>query len=413
MAKRVVVTGMGTVNALGNNLADFWAAVKSNTCGITAITKFDASECASQVAGEVKDFSPGDFMDRKDAKRMAIFTQYAVAAATMAWKHAGLEGSHVDLERAGVIMGNGIGGMEVDDDAHLKMFKRGVGRIPPMTVPKMIMNEAAGNVSMNLGLKGPAHTLSTACASATDAIGVALDAVRAGRVDIAVTGGTEHTLTAYGIGGFSVIKALSTHYNDTPEKASRPFEKNRDGFVMGEGAGILVIESEAHAKARGATIYAELAGYGSTADAHHLTAPAPGGLGAARAMKLAVADAGLEMADIDYINAHGTSTPINDPTETAAIRAAFGEHADALKVSSTKSMTGHCLGAAGGVEAITGIMAMKDQFIPATLNYETQDPECDLDYVPNKGVEGRIRSFISSSLGFGGHNGVLCFKERS
>ena len=413
MAKRVVVTGMGTVNALGNNLEDFWQAVRSNTCGITAITKFDASECAARVAGEVKGFVAADFMARKAAKRMALFTQYAVAASAMAWKHAALEGTNFDPERAGVIMGNGIGGMEVDDDAHIKMMERGVGRIPPMTIPKMIINEAAGNVSMALGLKGPAHTVATACASATDAIGVALDAVRAGRMDIAVTGGTEHTLTAYGIGGFCVIKALSTGYNDTPEKASRPFDANRDGFVMGEGAGILVLESEEHAKARGATIYAEVAGYGSTADAYHLTAPEPGGAGAARAIRLALADAGLQTTDIDYINAHGTSTPINDPTETAAIRAAFGEHADALKVSSTKSMTGHCLGAAGGVEAIVSIMAIRDQFFPATLNYETPDPECDLDYVPNKGVEGRIRAALSTSLGFGGHNGVLCFKEMS
>ncbi len=413
MATRVVVTGMGTVNALGNSLEEFWQAVQSNTCGITAITRFDASECDARVAGEVKNFNPADFMDRKASRRMALFTQYAVAASGMAWRDAGLTDAAINMERAGVIMGNGIGGMEVDDDAHIKLQTRGPGRIPPMTVPKMIMNEAAGNVSMALGLKGPAHTVATACASATDAIGTALDAVRAGRMDVVVTGGTESTLTAYGIGGFQVIKALSTSYNDTPEKASRPFDANRDGFVMGEGAGILILESEEHAKARGARIYAEVAGYGSTADAYHLTAPEPGGAGAARAIRLALADAGLQPTDIDYINAHGTSTPINDPTETAAIRAAFGEHADSLKVSSTKGMTGHCLGAAGGVEAIASILAIRDQFFPATLNYETPDPECDLDYVPNTGVSGRIRAALSTSLGFGGHNGVLCFKEMS
>jgi 3-oxoacyl-[acyl-carrier-protein] synthase II len=310
-----------------------------------------------------------------------------------------------------VILGNGIGGKEVDGEGYKTLFERGPGRISPMLIPKMIPNEAAGNISMALNAKGPVHTVVTACASSTDALGVALDAVRAGRADVVISGGTESALDELCVGGFCALKALSTKYNDTPQKACRPFDRERDGFIMGEGAGVLILEEYGHAVRRGARIYAEFAGYGGTGDAFHLTAPHPEGEGAARAMRVALRDAGLKPEDIDYINAHGTSTPINDPTETKAIKAAFGPHAYHLKVSSTKSMTGHMVGAAGAVEAVACVMALQDQFFPATINQEFPDPECDLNYVPNKGVNGTIRAAMSISLGFGGHNGVVIFKK--
>ena len=333
-----------------------------------------------------------------------------MAAATDAWKDAGLDKGGVAPERAAVILGNGIGGREVDTEAYKMLAERGPSRLSPMTIPKIIPNEAAGNISMNLNIKGQVHTVVTACASGTDAMGVALDAIRAGRADVVVTGGTEAAITEFSIGSFCALKALSTKYNDTPLKACRPFDKNRDGFIMGEGAGVLVIEELEHARRRGARIYAELAGYGGTGDAFHLTAPQPDGEGAVRAIRLALADAGLQPEAVDYINAHGTSTPLNDPMETKAIKTVFGEHARRLKVSSTKSMTGHLIGAAGGVEAIVCVLALRDQFYPATINYETPDPECDLDYVPNVGVRAPLRVALSTSLGFGGHNGVLIFK---
>jgi 3-oxoacyl-[acyl-carrier-protein] synthase II len=348
-------------------------------------------------------------MPPKTAKRMARFSQFAVVAAMQAWADAKLEDA-CDLDRTGVIIGNGIGGNEVDCEAHVRLVERGPGRISAMTIPKMIVNEAAGNISMTLGIRGRIHTVVTACASGTDAIGVALDAVRSGRLDVVVTGGCESAITEYAMGGFCALKALSTAYNDCPEKASRPFDKDRDGFVMGEGGGILVLESYEHAKARGAKIYAEVAGYGGTGDAYHLTAPQPDGEGAARAIRLALADGGLTPADVDYVNAHGTSTAINDPTESKAIRAAFGAEADRLMVSSTKSMTGHCIGGAGGIEAIVCVKSIADGFVPPTLNLVEPGEDCDLDYVPNVGRECAVRAAISTSLGFGGHNGVLLVK---
>jgi 3-oxoacyl-[acyl-carrier-protein] synthase II len=409
MTKRVVVTGLGAVTPLGNSVADLWYGLRTGRSGLGPVTHFDSSRIPSRVAAEVKGFDPETYMPPKTAKRMARFSQFAVVAAMQAWADAKLEDA-CDLDRTGVIIGNGIGGNEVDCEAHVRLVERGPGRISAMTIPKMIVNEAAGNISMTLGIRGRIHTVVTACASGTDAIGVALDAVRSGRLDVVVTGGCESAITEYAMGGFCALKALSTAYNDCPEKASRPFDKDRDGFVMGEGGGILVLESYEHAKARGAKIYAEVAGYGGTGDAYHLTAPQPDGEGAARAIRLALADGGLTPADVDYVNAHGTSTAINDPTESKAIRAAFGAEADRLMVSSTKSMTGHCIGGAGGIEAIVCVKSIADGFVPPTLNLVEPGEDCDLDYVPNVGRECAVRAAISTSLGFGGHNGVLLVK---
>jgi 3-oxoacyl-[acyl-carrier-protein] synthase II len=314
-------------------------------------------------------------------------------------------------DRTAVILGNGIGGREVDHEAHKTLFEKGAQRISPMAIPKLIINEAAGNISMALNAKGPVLTIVTACASGTDAIGVALDVIRSGRADVVITGGTEAAITQVAIGGFCALGALSTKHNDAPEKACRPFDLNRDGFIMGEGAGVLIIETLEHAQKRGARIHAELAGYGATGDAFHLTAPEPSGDGAARAIRVALQDAGLKPTDIDYFNAHGTSTPINDPMETQAIKLAFGDEARRLKVSSTKSMTGHMIAAAGAVEAIICVLACRDGFCPPTINYETPDPACDLDYVPNVGVTMPVRAAVSTSLGFGGHNGALVIKR--
>jgi len=410
--RRVVITGLGVVSPIGIGIQTFWQSVKDGVCGIAPITRFDASTLACRIAGEVKNFKATDFLEHRSVQRTAMFSQFAMIAGEEAWKDAKLDQfTFDDPNRCGVLLGNGIGGLEVDDEAHRKLFEKGNSRIPAMTIPKMIANEAAGNVSMHLGIKGGAHVLITACASGTDAIGFALDRIRCGRADVMVTGGTEASITEYGIGGFCQLKALSTNFNDEPHRASRPFDKDRDGFVMGEGAGILVLEEWEHAVRRGAPIYAEVAGFGSTADAFHLTAPNPDGEGAARAIRLALQDAGLKPEDVDYINAHGTSTPVNDPIETKSIKTAFGEYAYKLAVSSTKSMTGHALGAAGGIETVIATLAVRDDFLPATLNFDEADPECDLDYVPNQGRTGIIRSALSLSLGFGGHNSVIAVKK--
>jgi 3-oxoacyl-[acyl-carrier-protein] synthase II len=411
MVKRVVITGLGTVNPLGNNVKDYWERVKACENGITRITRFDPSEHSSQVAGEVKDFNPGDFFEAKDARRMDRFTIYAVAAGIQAHEDAGLKNGDIDPDRIGIVLGNGIGGIEVLGDNFKRFFDRGVKAVHPLLAPMMITNIAPANVAIKLNLQGPCHAVVTACASGTDAIGEALSWVRRGRADMMLAGGTEAALTPLGLASFTAIQAVSTRYNDKPEKASRPFDAQRDGFVMSEGSGIIVLEELEHAKKRGAKIYAELLGYGATCDANHLTAPHPQGVGAIRAMRRALVDGGLTIEDIDYINAHGTSTPANDPVESKAIREVFGERADKIKVSSTKSMVGHLLGAAGGVEAIVTALALQEQFYPATRNYENPDPECDLDYVPNKGVAAPMRAAMSNSLGFGGHNGVLVFKR--
>ncbi len=411
MPKRVVITGMGTVNPLANNVKDYWERVKAGENGIGRITRFDPSDHPSQVAGEVKDFNPGDFFDAKEARRMDRFTVYAVASAIQAFDDASLKNNDVDPDRMGVVIGNGIGGIEVLGNNFKKFFDRGVKAVHPLLAPMMISNIAPANVAIKLNLQGPCHAVVTACASGTDAIGEALSWVRRGRAEIMFAGGTECALTPLGLASFTVIQAVSCKYNDKPEKASRPFDVHRDGFVMSEGAGILVLEELEHAKKRGVHIYAELLGYGATCDANHLTAPHPEGIGAVRAMQRSMQDGGVNPGDIDYINAHGTSTPANDPVECKAIKKVFAEHARKLKVSSTKSMIGHLLGGAGGVEAIVTALALKEQFYPPTRNLEEQDPECDLDCVANKGVAGSMQHALSNSFGFGGHNGVLVFKR--
>ncbi len=411
--RRVVITGLGAVSALGNTLDETWAGIKGGKCGIDKITHFDCSDFKGQIAAEVKNFDPLQFMEKKDARKMARFTRFAVAAAVQAVKDSGLSKETLAGDRTGIILGNGIGGFEIYHEAYKKYFLSGHDRISPMTVPLMIPNEAAGNISMQLGIKGPSWTLATACASGTDALGNALDFIRLGRADICVAGGTESTITGFGISGFTVLQALASGYNDEPLKACCPFDKKRSGFIMGEGAGILILEEYEHAKKRGAKIYAEFAGYGASSDAYHLTSPDPSGDGGALAIEKALADAGVKPEEVQYYNAHGTSTPINDPAETAMVKKAFGKHAYNLKISSTKSMTGHCLGAAGALEAIFTAKAIEESFFPPTINLTEPDIEagCDLDYVPNKGYTEKITCAASGSLGFGGHNGVLVFKK--
>jgi 3-oxoacyl-[acyl-carrier-protein] synthase II len=406
---RVVITGLGVISPVGNNVTTLWDNVQNGVGGIGAITKFDAARLDVKVCAEVKGFNAADHMDAKDAKRMALFTQYSVAAAKQAWQDAGLDIGAIDTFRAGVILGVGIGGKEVDEEAYRILFDKGPARLSPMVVPKIIANEACGNVSMELGVQGLAMAVATACASGADAMGVALDMIRAGRADIVIAGGAESTVTEFCLGGFQAMRALST--NPDPKTACRPFDKERDGFVMGEGAAVFVLESEASAKARGAKIYAELAGYGATADAYHLTAPHPDAVGLIKAMQLAMQDAGLAPADVDYINAHGTSTPLNDPMETKAIKAVLGDDARRIKVSSSKSMTGHMLGAASAIEALITTLAIRDGVYPPTIGYATPDPECDLDVVPNTAQRGPIRAALSNSLGFGGHNSCVAIRQ--
>ncbi|TFG84731.1 MAG: beta-ketoacyl-[acyl-carrier-protein] synthase II [Spirochaetales bacterium] len=410
MKNKVVITGMGVVSPLGNDLETFWAAIKAGKSGLGPITNFDSSRLDTKVAAEVKNFDSSLYMDRKEARKMARFSQFAVAAAVQAWRDAGLEGGEVPAKTA-ILLGNGIGGLEIFEESHKKLMESGPTRMLPMTVPLMIMNEAAANISMRLGVHGPALTLATACSSGTDAIGMGLDMIRSGRAEVVITGGTEGAITEFAMGAFGMLKALSTAYNDNPTKASRPFDKDRDGFVLGEGAGVMIIETEEHAKARGARIHAELAGYGSSCDAYHLTAPDPEGTGGAAAISQAIVDAGLKPEDIAYYNAHGTSTQMNDPIETLMVKKAFGDHSRKIRISSTKSMTGHMIAAAGAVEAIICVLAIKDSFFPATINLDEPDPACDLDYVPNKGAPGRIDAAASTSLGFGGHNGCVVLRK--
>ncbi len=408
--ERVVVTGMGTVNPLGHSVDQFWQNIKNGVSGIGPITKFDTTDYPSKIAGEVKDFDPSDLLDRKEIRSMADFTKFAVHAAVQAMNQAGLSQGNFDPYRSGVYLGNGIGGFEVVEENLAKLYERGPHAVAPLTIPKLISNEAAGNIAIHFGMQGPCHTTVTACASGTDAIGDAFHAIRFGLVDVAITGGTEAAITQLSVAGFCRLQALSTKYNDTPQLASRPFDKERDGFIMGEGAGMLVLESLSHALKRNAAILGEIVGYSMTCDAFHLTAPNPEGEGAARAMLGALAMAQVQPDEVDYINAHGTSTAANDSMETNAIKKAFGKHAYELKVSSTKSMTSHLIAAAGAVEAIVCLLALRDQYYPCTLNLTNMDSDCDLDYVPNQGRNGIIRYAMSNSLGFGGHNGVLLFK---
>jgi 3-oxoacyl-[acyl-carrier-protein] synthase II len=413
--RKVVVTGIGVISPIGKSTGEFCAGLRAGTSGIDRIRGFDTAGFEVTIAGEVKDFEAAAYMDRKEARKMARFSQFAVAAALEALSQAGLlDGNRrycADPEKAAVILGNGIGGFEIVSESFGKLLGQGPDRMLPLTVPMMIANEAAANVSLVYGLKGAALTQVTACASGADALGQALDFVRCGRAEVAVSGGTEATIVPFAVGGFCMLKTLSTQYEKEPRRASRPFDAERDGFVIGEGAGILVIESEEHAKKRGATILAEFAGYGVTADSYHITSPDPSGESGARAVRLCLADAGLKPEDVQYYNAHGTSTRINDATETKALHIAFGSHARKLKVSSTKSMIGHCIAGGGGLEAIACILAMNEGFFPPTINYENPDPACDLDYVPNKAQPGTINAALSANLGFGGHNGVVAFKR--
>ncbi|MCQ2610351.1 MAG: beta-ketoacyl-ACP synthase II [Treponema sp.] len=414
--RRVVVTGLGCVSPLGNTVEETWNGIKEGKCGIDKITLFDATDYKVQIAGEVKGFDLEQYgIDHKEARKMARFTQFLVGASAQAVKDAGLDKETLSKEKAAVMIGNGIGGFDIMEQAYKKYFEPGAGvnRLPPLTAPEMIPNEAAANVSMLYGIQGPAWTLATACSSGTDALGVGLDLVRSGRADICLAGGTEATITGFGIGCFMVLKALASKFNDDPKHASRPFDKDRDGFVMSEGSAVLVLEELEHAKARGAKIYAEFAGYGASSDAYHVTAPLPDGTGGAKAITRAMEDAGLKPQDIQYYNAHGTSTHANDSGETNMVKIAFGEHAKDLKISSTKSMTGHMIGAAGAIEALFCVKAICDSYYPATINLENPDVEggCDLNYIPNKGINGEIKAAASASLGFGGHNGCVIFKK--
>lgn len=408
--KRVVLTGFGAVTPLGIGKDVFWDALLEGKSGVGYITRFDASEHDTKIAAEVKNFDPTAFMEKKEAKRMDLFAQYAVAGTKMALDDAGIDLSKINTERAGAIIGSGIGGITTLEAEKEKLDEKGPGRISPLFIPMMIANMAAGQVSMTFGLKGSSMTITTACASATHAIGEAFRMIKSGYLDIAVSGGTESSITPLSMAGFISMKALSTR-NEEPAKASRPFDKNRDGFVMGEGSGIVILEELEHALKRGARIYAEVVGYGSTSDAFHITQPDPEATGAMRAMALALEEGAASSCDIDYINAHGTSTYFNDKLETLAIKRLFGEYAKNINISSTKSMTGHLLGAAGGVEAIATAMAIYTGVIPPTINYETNDEECDLDYTPNNAVKRSVRYGLSNSLGFGGHNASILLKR--
>ena len=410
MRKRVVITGLGCVTPVGTGKDEFWTNIKNGICGINKITRFDSSSFQTQIAGEVKDFNPEDYMNKKESKRMDRFTHFAIASAYLAVKDANLDIDLLDREKVGVIIGSGIGGVETIEEQHKILLEKGNKRVSPFFVPMMISNMAAGQVSIMLGAKGPNTNVSTACASGSHAIGDAFKIVQRGDATIMVAGGSEAGITPLSFAGFCNMKAMSTR-NDSPENASRPFDKDRDGFVMGEGAGIVILEELEHALKRGAKIYAEVVGYGLTADAHHMTTPAENGEGASRAINMAINDGNIPLSEVDYINAHGTSTYYNDKFETMAIKDVFKEHSYDLCVSSTKSMTGHLLGAAGAIEAIVCAMSIYDGYVPPTINVENVDEELDLDYVTNKGREKNVRYALSNSLGFGGHNATLAFKK--
>jgi 3-oxoacyl-[acyl-carrier-protein] synthase II len=407
--RRVVITGIGAVTPVGNDAETAWQNIIRGKSGIGPLTRVNKDEFPAKVAAEVKDFNPEDFLDKKDARKMDRFTHFAVASALMAVKDAGLSIDESNAHRVGVWIGSGIGGMETYERQFETFLQRGYRRVSPFFVPMMIPDMAAGQVSILLGAKGVNSCTVTACATGTNSIGDAFKVIQRGDADVMITGGTEAPITKIAIAGFCANTALTT--NPDPNTASRPFDKNRDGFVMGEGAGIVVLEELNHALKRGAKIYAEIVGYGATGDAYHITAPAPAGEGGARAMKMALDDAGVSPEEVDYINAHGTSTEYNDKFETMAIKTVFGEHAYKIPVSSTKSMTGHLLGATGAVEAIFTVLAIKEGVIPPTMNYETPDPECDLDYVPNEARKKDVRVAISNSFGFGGHNATIVLKK--
>ncbi|KMJ58117.1 3-oxoacyl-ACP synthase [Bacillus sp. LL01] len=407
--RRVVVTGLGAVTPIGLNVNEAWENAIKGVSGVGPLTRVDSEKFPAKVAAEITNFNAEDFMDKKEARRMDRFTQYAIAASLMAVKDANLDITEEIAPRVGVWVGSGIGGMETFEQQYKTFLEKGARRVSPFFVPMMIPDMATGQISIALGAKGVNSCTVTACATGTNSIGDAFKVIQRGDADVMISGGTEAPLTEMSFAGFSSAKALSL--NPDPKTASRPFDANRDGFVMGEGAGIVVLEDLEHALARGARIYAEIVGYGATGDAHHITAPAPGGEGGVRAMRMAIQDADLQPEDIDYINAHGTSTEYNDKFETIAIKEVFGTNAKEVAISSTKSMTGHLLGAAGGVEAIFSIKAIENAIIPPTINLDTPDPECDLDYVPNEARHKEVKAAMSNSLGFGGHNATLVFKK--
>ena len=407
---RVVVTGMGAVAPNGNSVSEYWDALTAGQSGIDHITYFDTTDFPVKIAGEVSNFDPEQYFERKEVRKLDPFSVYALVASNEAMQMSGLDAGGFDSQRAGVMLGCGIGGITTLLAEHVVLRNRGARRVSPFFVTKLIANIAGGQIAIKWDLQGSNQTVNSACASATDAIGLALRVIQSGTADIMVAGGTEASIRDLPLAGFSKIRALC-NTADPPQSASRPFDKDRSGFIMGEGAGVLVLESEKHAKFRGATILGELAGYGSTNDAFHVTQPAEGGAGAVKAMRLAMEDAGSEPEEIDYINAHGTSTPYNDKNETFAIKTVFGDHARKLKISSTKSMTGHLLGASGGIEAIAALKAIENQTIPPTINYTTPDPDCDLDYVPNTAKETQVNSVLSNTFGFGGHNAVIALRK--
>ena len=409
-SRRVVITGLGAVTPIGNTVATYWSGLQSGANGVAPITLFDASKHACRFAAEVKDFDPSGVLDPKETKRWDRFCQFGVVAAKEALAQSGLDITDANRQRIGVIIGSGVGGLlTMETQAHV-LEGKGPGRVSPFTVPMMIPNMATGLAAIALGAQGPSSAVATACAAGSNAIGDAFRLLQQGHADAMVCGGAESAITPLGVAGFASAKALSFR-NDDPATASRPFDAERDGFVIGEGAGILVLETLEHAQARGAEILGEVVGYGMTCDAHHITSPIPGGLGGARAMSLALADAGLKADDIDYVNAHGTSTPANDSNETAAIKTALGERAMAIPVSSTKSMTGHLLGGSGGIEAVAAVLALQNGVVPPTINHQNPDPACDLDVVPNQAREQIISTALSNSFGFGGHNVCLAFRR--
>lgn len=410
MKRRVVVTGIGLITPLGNGTQETWNALINGKSGIGPITRFDATDQASQIAAEVKDFNPELWFEKKQVKNLDAFVQYAVAAADIAWKSSGLSITDQNVDRVGVITGCGMGGLPTIEEYHSVLQQKGPRKITPFFIPRVIPNMPSGHISMRIGCKGPNLTQTTACAAGTHAVGEAFRHIAYGDCDIAITGGAESVICPLAVGGFSAMKALSTR-NDDPTTASRPFDRDRDGFVISEGAGMMVLEELESAKQRGATIYAEIIGYGQSSDAYHIAAPPEDGEGAARCMAAALRDAGLNPSDVDYINAHGTSTPLNDKCETQAIKTVFGEHAYKLMISSTKSMTGHMLGAAGGIEAAFTALTLHNGIIPPTANLRTPDPDCDLDYVPLTARETAVTTAMSNSFGFGGTNGVVIFRR--
>jgi 3-oxoacyl-[acyl-carrier-protein] synthase II len=408
--RRVVVTGLGVVSPLGSDVETFWRRLIAGESGIGRVTRFDITGYDTTIAGEVQGFRAEDYLDRKEVRRADLFVQYAIGAAVQAVKQAGVSPETVDPTRYGVIVGSGIGGIATLEDQHRTLLEKGPGRVSPFFIPMMISDMAAGQISIQLGAKGPNYCTVSACASGAHAVGDAMRHIQNDEADVMITGGAEAPVTPVSFAGFCSMKAMSTR-NDEPGRASRPFDSQRDGFVMGEGAGIVVLEELEHAKRRGATIFAEIVGYGATGDAHHMTAPAPEGEGAARAMRAAIADSGLPPESFGYLNAHGTSTPLNDKFETQAIKSVLGDHSRTIAVSSTKSMTGHLLGAAGGLETVICVLALERNTLPPTINYDNPDPDCDLDYVPNTARTVEVQAALSNSLGFGGHNVTLALSR--